>query len=108
MQESPNPDLNHKSLVELKQMMDIAARNLEIDPAEFRRRNFIPKDAFPYTIPSGNEYDSGDYEQVLDKALDLAGYSELRQQQAAARAEGRLVGVGVASAIEPGISSTIN
>ncbi len=87
----------------LEQMMDIAARNLEIDPAEFRRRNFIPKDAFPYTIPSGNEYDSGDYEQVLDKALDLADYGELRQQQADAREEGRLVGIGVASAIEPGV-----
>ncbi len=87
----------------LEQMMDIAARNLEIDPAEFRRRNFIPKDAFPYTIPSGNEYDSGDYEEVLDKALDLADYGKLRQEQAAAREEGRLVGIGVASAIEPGV-----
>jgi CO/xanthine dehydrogenase Mo-binding subunit len=87
----------------LEQMMDIAARDLSIDPAEFRRRNFIPKDAFPYTIASGNEYDSGDYEAVLDKALELADYAQLRSQQAEARAEGRCVGIGVVSAIEPGV-----
>jgi len=87
----------------LEQMMDIAARDLSIDPAEFRRKNFIPKDAFPYTIASGNEYDSGDYEAVLDKALALGDYPQLRSQQAAARAEGRCVGIGVVSAIEPGV-----
>lgn len=87
----------------LEQMMDIAARALGVDPAEFRRRNFIRPDEFPYTIPSGNEYDSGNYEEVLDRALDLAGYEDLRKFQAEARAEGRLVGIGVASAIEPGV-----
>lgn len=87
----------------IEQMMDIAARSLGIDPAEFRRTNFIPSDAFPYTIPSGNEYDSGSYEEVLDAALGLAGYEELRRWQAEARAEGRLVGIGVASAVEPGV-----
>ena len=87
----------------LEQMMDIAARHLDIDPAEFRRRNFIASDQFPYTIPSGNEYDSGSYEEVLDKALALADYADLRAQQARAREEGRIVGIGVASAIEPGV-----
>ena len=87
----------------LEQMMDIAARGLDVDPAELRRKNFIPKDAFPYTIASGNEYDSGDYELVLDKALELADYPQLRRQQAEARAEGRCVGIGVVSAIEPGV-----
>lgn len=87
----------------LEQMVDIAARGLGIDPAELRRRNFIGADEFPYTIPTGNEYDSGSYEVVLDEALDLAGYEDLRKMQAAARAEGRLVGIGVASAIEPGV-----
>ncbi|MCC7077343.1 MAG: xanthine dehydrogenase family protein molybdopterin-binding subunit [Acidimicrobiia bacterium] len=87
----------------LEQMMDIAARGLGIDPAEFRRRNFIQPEQFPYTIPSGNEYDSGSYEEVLDTALDLAGYEDLRKRQAEARADGRLVGVGVASAVEPGV-----
>lgn len=87
----------------LEQMMDMAARHLEMDPAEIRRKNFIPKDAFPYTIASGNEYDSGDYEQVLDQALALADYPAMRAEQARARAQGRLVGIGVASAIEPGV-----
>jgi CO/xanthine dehydrogenase Mo-binding subunit len=87
----------------LEQMMDIAARSMDIDPAEFRRRNFIPNDAFPYTIPSGNEYDSGDYEAVLDKVLALSDYTKLREAQQAAREQGRLVGIGVASAIEPGV-----
>lgn len=87
----------------LEQMMDIAARNLGIDPAELRRRNFIASDQFPYTIPSGNEYDSGSYEKVLDSALELAGYEELRRRQVEARAQGRLVGIGVASAVEPGV-----
>jgi len=87
----------------LEAMVDIAARALDVDPAEFRRRNFIPPEAFPYTIPSGNEYDSGSYEEVLDAALRTAGYDELRRWQAEARAEGRLVGVGVATAIEPGV-----
>jgi CO/xanthine dehydrogenase Mo-binding subunit len=87
----------------LEQMMDIAARGLEIDAAEMRRKNFIPKDAFPYTIASGNEYDSGDYEAVLDGALELADYPALRERQARARAEGRCVGIGVVSAIEPGV-----
>ncbi|MFN8103579.1 MAG: xanthine dehydrogenase family protein molybdopterin-binding subunit [Acidimicrobiia bacterium] len=87
----------------LEQMVDIAARSLGIDPAELRRRNFIGADEFPYTIPTGNEYDSGSYEVVLDEALDLAGYADLREMQAAARAEGRLVGIGVASAVEPGV-----
>jgi CO/xanthine dehydrogenase Mo-binding subunit len=87
----------------LEQMMDIAARDLGIDTAELRRMNFIAKDQFPYTIPSGNEYDSGDYEQVLDKVLALAEYPKLREQQAAAREQGRYLGIGVASAIEPGV-----
>ena len=87
----------------LEQMMDLSARQLGMDPAEFRRKNFIPRDAFPYTIPSGNEYDSGNYEEVLDQALALADYSALRAEQAKARAQGRLVGIGVASAIEPGV-----
>jgi CO/xanthine dehydrogenase Mo-binding subunit len=84
-------------------MMDMAARGLDMDPAELRRVNFIPKDAFPYTIASGNEYDSGDYELVLDTALELANYPALRRQQSEARAAGRCVGIGVVSAIEPGV-----
>ncbi len=91
----------HNFVVE--QMMDIAARALEIDPAEMRRRNFIPSDRFPYTIPSGNEYDSGNYEATLDKVLEISGYAQLRREQAEARGRGRLLGIGVVSTIEPGV-----
>ncbi len=87
----------------LEAMLDVAARDLGIDPAQLRRRNFIPRDRFPFTIPSGNEYDSGDYEAVLDRALAKADYAGLRAAQATARAAGRLFGVGVACSIEPGV-----
>jgi CO/xanthine dehydrogenase Mo-binding subunit len=87
----------------LEQMMDIAARGLGIDPAEMRRKNYIPPERFPYTIPSGNEYDSGEYEAALDKVLEMAEYRELRRMQAEARERGRHLGIGVASTIEPGV-----
>ena len=87
----------------LEQMMDIAARGLGIDPAEIRRRNFIPPDRFPYTIPSGNEYDSGNYEAALDQVLAMADYPRLRAEQVTARAQGRHLGIGVVSTIEPGV-----
>jgi len=87
----------------LESMMDLAARELGVDPAEFRRRNYIRPEQFPYTIPSGNEYDSGRYEETLDKALALAGYAEMRAVQQRARAEGRYVGISVVSTIEPGV-----
>jgi len=87
----------------LEQMMDIAARDLKIDPAEMRRKNFIPADAFPYRIPSGNEYDSGNYDATMDELLKISAYDELRREQEAARAEGRCVGIGVVTSIEPGV-----
>ncbi len=87
----------------LESLMDQAARELKLDPAELRRRNYIPKDAFPYLIPSGNEYDSGDYVAALDTALEMSRYQALRAEQAKARAEGRLFGISVVSTIEPGV-----
>ncbi len=87
----------------LESLMDKAARSLQIDVAEIRRLNYIRPDQFPYTIPSGNEYDSGNYEAVLDKVLDMADYKKMREEQAKAQAEGRLVGIGVASTVEPGV-----
>ena len=87
----------------LESMMDIAARSLGIDPGEIRRRNYIPKDAFPYTIASGNEYDSGDYEAALDTVLDMGDYRKLREMQAKARSEGRYLGIGLVNTIEPGV-----
>jgi CO/xanthine dehydrogenase Mo-binding subunit len=87
----------------LEQMVDIAARALDIDPAEMRRRNLIPPDKFPYTIPSGNEYDSGNYEGALDKVIEMSNYAALREEQSRARADGRLFGIGIVNAIEPGV-----
>jgi 2-furoyl-CoA dehydrogenase large subunit len=89
----------------LERTMAIAARRLGLDPAELARRNLVPADGFPYTTPSGGIYDSGDYEACLDDALELSRYEERQAEAAAARAEGRLVGVGLACIIEPSISN---
>jgi len=87
----------------LEQMMDIAARGLGMDPAEIRRKNYIPPDAFPYTIASGNEYDSGNYEAALNTVIEMGDYRRLREEQAAARKQGRLLGIGLVNTIEPGV-----
>jgi 2-furoyl-CoA dehydrogenase large subunit len=85
--------------------VDAVARDLGIDRVELRRRNFIQPSEFPYRIPSGTEYDSGDYPAVLDKALvDLPEFEARRD---ALRAEGRLAGIGVATCLEPGGGNAI-
>jgi 2-furoyl-CoA dehydrogenase large subunit len=89
----------------LERTMAIAAKRLGLDPAEVARRNLIPADEFPYRTPSGGLYDSGEYEAALDHALELARYDERRAEQARARADGRLVGVGLACVVEPSISN---
>src|SRR5437773_4539443 len=82
--------------------MDRAARQLRVDPAELRRKNFIP--AFtggtPYQTPVAFAYDSGDYEPALRRALELSGYEQVRREQAAARQKGRYLGIGVTTYIE--------
>ncbi len=80
--------------------MDMLARELGMDQAELRRKNFIQPDQFPYTTQMGAVYDSGDYGKVLDRALENAGWDELKQQRDAAQAEGRLVGLGLAMYVE--------
>ena len=84
----------------LERLMDLAANELDMDPAELRRMNLIQPDQFPYETPVVLQYDSGNYEAALDKALGMIGYEELRQQQQQARAEGRLVGIGFSTYIE--------
>ena len=84
----------------VERAMDMLARRLDMDPAELRRRNFIPADRFPYRTQMGAVYDSGDYAGALDRALANAGWREMRRQRDAARAEGRLVGVGLAMYVE--------
>jgi 2-furoyl-CoA dehydrogenase large subunit len=89
----------------LERTMDIAAGRLGLDPAELRRRNLVSQDAFPYRTPSGGLYDSGDYEGCLDRALEVGRYDERRDEQRTARAEGRLLGIGLACVVEPSISN---
>jgi carbon-monoxide dehydrogenase large subunit len=85
----------------IERLMDGAARALKLDPAEVRRRNLIPPDAFPYRTITGQSYDSGDYPQALARALARADYDGLRRAQEARRARGEVVGVGVVSYVEP-------
>ena len=85
----------------IERLMDTAARTLGLDPAELRRRNFIPANRFPFRTITGQSYDSGDYPEALDRALAAADYAGLRRQQAERRARGEVVGVGLASYVEP-------
>jgi carbon-monoxide dehydrogenase large subunit len=83
-----------------ERMLDEVAHALGLDPAEVRKRNFIPPDSFPYTTAGGISYDNGDYARTLDRALALANYPLLRQQQAERRTRGEIVGIGIASTVE--------
>ena len=84
----------------VERAMDMLARELQMDPGELRRRNFIPADQFPYATQMGAVYDSGDYDKALDLALQGANWSALVAERDAARAEGRLVGLGLAMYVE--------
>jgi carbon-monoxide dehydrogenase large subunit len=85
----------------IERLMDEGARFLGLDPAEIRRRNFIPSAAFPYRTATGQVYDSGNYEAALEKALELVDYPRLRREQAAGRERGELLGIGLATYVEP-------
>jgi len=85
--------------------MAVAARRLGLDPADLARRNLIGADQFPYTTPSGGIYASGDYEGCLDDALALFDHGRRTAERDAARADGRLVGIGMACVVEPSISN---
>ncbi len=89
----------------IERMVDAAADELDIDPIAIRRQNFIQPDDFPYIIPSGNMYDSGNYPAVLDKALEMLDYDGWRKKQEEARAEGRYIGIGVATCQERSVFS---
>ena len=84
----------------LERMVDLGARQLGVDPAELRRRNFIQPDQFPYLTPVALQYDSGNYEPALDRALAMADYTNFRAEQQRLRQQGRFVGVGLSSYIE--------
>jgi carbon-monoxide dehydrogenase large subunit len=84
----------------IERMVDIMAHELGVDPAEFRMRNFIRPEQFPYSSALGWEYDSGNYGVALRKAMDMIGYEQLRQEQAEKRARGELMGIGISSFTE--------
>jgi carbon-monoxide dehydrogenase large subunit len=79
----------------VERMVDLLALELDVDPAELRLKNFIRPDQFPYLCKTGWEYDSGNYEPAMRKAMEIAGYEELRREQAERRAAGELMGIGL-------------
>jgi carbon-monoxide dehydrogenase large subunit len=81
-------------------IVDRAALELKMDPAEFRRKNLIADDAYPYTFPSGIKFEQLSHHQTLQKLLDTMRYDELRKEQAALRAKGVHRGIGLAAMIE--------
>jgi CO/xanthine dehydrogenase Mo-binding subunit len=90
----------------VERMVDAAVEELKMDPIEFRRKNLIKPEQFPYVIPTGNIYDSGNYPAVLDEALRLADLKKWKDIQAKARAEGRHVGIGIACCQERSVFSS--
>ena len=84
----------------LERLVDEAARVTKIDPAEIRRRNFIPPSAMPYKTPVGTVYDSGEFETLLDKGLRASGYAEFEQRRASAKAKGLYRGIGISCFLE--------
>jgi carbon-monoxide dehydrogenase large subunit len=87
-------------------LLDLAARDSGIDPAELRRRNLLRTDELPYTSPNGMTYDSISPLETFEHALELLDYDAFRVEQAAARAEGRHLGVGISNYVEPSTPGT--
>ena len=84
----------------VERALDLVAADLNLDPADVRRKNFPSASEFPFHTATGLDYDSGDYEAALNKAQAIADYAKLRADQQAARAEGRLVGIGISTYVE--------
>ena len=84
----------------IERMADIVAHRLGIDPAEFRLKNFVKPEAFPYRSVLGWEYDSGNYPAALEKAMAIIGYQDLRREQEQKRQQGELMGIGISSFTE--------
>ena len=83
-----------------EQMLDLAARDLGMDPADIRRKNMIRPDEFPYQTVNGLEYDSGSSSDAMDKALAMADYQSFRTRQTEARRQGRYLGIGIGNYVE--------
>ncbi len=85
----------------IERLVDEAARALGQDPADLRRRNLVPPERFPFATATGQSYDSGDYPAMLEGLLEAIDYPALRRAQAARRARGELVGIGLSVYVEP-------
>jgi carbon-monoxide dehydrogenase large subunit len=92
----------------LERLVDIAARQLHLDPIEIRLKNFIPTEAFPYRNVTGALYDSGQYHLAMKRTAEMAGYDQLRKEQLELRKQGIHRGIGVALVMEPTSSSRIH
>ncbi|PWK34225.1 xanthine dehydrogenase family protein molybdopterin-binding subunit [Cupriavidus plantarum] len=89
----------------LERLVQRIATQLGLDPLDVYRRNFVAADAFPYRAAAGALLDSGNYQLALTRALEDGGYDELKRRRDAARAEGRLYGIGFAAIVEPSVSN---
>lgn len=89
-----------ESTYQIERAVSLFASKIGMDPIELRRKNFVQKDAFPYTNAQGLLYDSGDYEKPLNKALELVDYEKLREEQKKLRKQGKLIGIGVSTYVE--------
>ncbi len=91
-----------EATVDLERIIDMLAAELDLDPADVRRRNFIEPEQFPFTTATGELYDSGDYAAALDRALDLVDYASIRTEQQRRRDAGvrRQLGIGIGSYVE--------
>jgi len=88
-----------------ERVIDIVAHELDLDPVEVRKRNYIRSDEMPYETPNGCVYDSGDYSKMLDMALELIGYGVLEERRAEAAERGKLLGLGIGSTLDSGTNN---
>ncbi len=88
-----------------ERVIDIVAQQLEIDPVEIRKRNYIRAEEMPYETPNGCVYDSGDYARCLDEALKLVDYPSIEEKRADAKSRGKLLGVGIGSTLDSGTNN---
>lgn len=88
----------------LERLIDMAARKLKLDPCEIRRRNFIAPESMPWKTPTGQKYDCGEFERVMEKCLLQADYAGVGKRKAEAQGRGMLYGVGVSSSVDPSAS----
>jgi len=89
----------------VERMVDMVAAELKMDPAEIRFKNFIQPDQFPYTTATGGVYDAGDYPKAFQMALDKIDYQKMRKEQLKARKEGRYIGIGLATVVDPSVTN---